>query len=129
MNAHEQRIEIGKVCGWVCEPDGWWHKDGVSIHGYMPDYTSDLNAMCEAEKTLLHQSNLGHQYILHLWEVTGLQKLRGFLLLSRDNSHREFNLQVDKIWELWVVATPAHRAEAFLRVMGKWQDHPATSTT
>lgn len=70
MTLAEQRITIAKQCGWTArqDADGFWraiHPRGheafekwVSESNVwsagIPDYLSDLNAMHEAEETLLH---------------------------------------------------------------------------
>lgn len=72
-----------------------------------PDYLNDLNAMHEAEKVL----NWDQQkvFISHL---LGLEGRNGDAL---------WTLAWDSAW-LCSHATAAQRAEAFLRVIGRWVD-------
>jgi hypothetical protein len=68
------------------------------VFSRIPDYCGDLNAMHEAEKTLEN-----HQ----LWMVT--TALAGIVLVDTPIAH----------------ATARQRAEAFLRVVGKWRGEEA----
>ena len=95
MTNHKINVAIAEACGWT--PDnrglGW-----LSPHGYYapePDYCSDLNAMHEAEKTLTDdQREVFYPRNLGAWQSP-------------------FNV---------IYATARQRAEAFLRVMGKWEE-------
>ena len=115
MKEEKQRIAIAEICGWVnCisphadeyqfltdlelslamgAPVGrncQLYSDG--LHYAIPDYHNDLNAMHEAEKTLL--PNEWDEYC---------EYLGGALYYC---AH----------------ATAKQRAEAFLRVFGKWEE-------
>lgn len=76
------------------------------------DFTSDLNAMHEARKTLkLHQCR---DYGLHLYWVMGSPKM-----------------EYDEKWTdifLLVHATARQHAEAFLRCLGKWKEPQSVET-
>jgi hypothetical protein len=95
MTNHKINVAIAEACGWT--PDnrglGW-----LSPHGYYapePDYCSDLNAMHEAEKVLTDdQREVFYPRNLGAWQSP-------------------FNV---------IYATARQRAEAFLRVMGKWEE-------
>ncbi len=95
MTDEQINAAIAEACGWT--PDnrglGW-----LSPHGYYapePDYCSDLNAMHEAEKTLTDdQREVFYPRNLGAWQ-------------------RPINV---------IYATARQRAEAFLRVMGKWEE-------
>jgi hypothetical protein len=114
MNKELQRIAIAKACGWVfpkgngangpfvIRPNGdhLWHDDnpvGVEralLWNYIPEYTSDLNAMHEAEVVII---KLGYTAIRTYEDL--LQK------------------QIANI----IFATAAQRAEAFLRALNLWE--------
>jgi hypothetical protein len=103
MNEQAQRIAIATACGWVIEKvcDGSLIGKPKNEQGPMddlPDYLNDLNAMHEAEKMLSRP-----QWESYLFE---LHKLIG-------HNHIEHYA---------VSATAAHRAEAFLRTIGKWEE-------
>jgi uncharacterized protein HemY len=113
VSPEAQRIAIAKVCGWVPTPLGNWTKNPTGIPAKdfpfliaPPNYLSDLNAMHEAEKTLtdaLHKS-----FREKLWHVIPCHTF---------NDYR-----------LWISATAAQRAEAFLKTLGKWEEQPAPAT-
>lgn len=114
MNPEAQRIAIAEVCGWqlkshedaryaYLKPPGrlsLTFKRNVAISA-LPDHLNDLNAMHEAEKTLGKRSAT---YANVLEEVC--RRDRGDLVSNGQKWH----------------ATAAQRAEAFLRVLDKWQD-------
>lgn len=111
MSPEAQRIAIAEACGWDMNPKEaaeWksqqerhpWCKSPsgelVIICGSdFPDYLNDLNAMHEAEKTLVDHTG----YCMELQHATGGLPLR-------------FNL---------THASASQRAEAFLKTIGKWQ--------
>lgn len=109
MTPEAQQIAIAEACGWTKHsiPDEWsggessgvfqW-KSTDGMYKDLPDL-NDLNFMHEAEKTL---SWLQKQHY-----ATALYRL----MLKEDSS-----LYVDCVFH----ATTAQRAEAFLRVSGKW---------
>jgi hypothetical protein len=92
MNTQDINASIAEACGWVyC--DGWHHPDGRSE---LPDYTTDLNAMHEAEKTL-----------------NGVQQFAYMGELSRLDTYCTWSS---------MTATAGQRAEAFLRALKKWEE-------
>jgi len=103
MNTQEINIAIAEECGWKYNglgPIGTLHHptnctcfDGAGCS--IPNYNGDLNAMHEVEETLLTPE---HQQVI--WEY-------GQLL--RSSTRWQWN------------ATSAQRAEAFLKVKGKWK--------
>lgn len=115
MENIEQRIKIAEVLGWkVCPQDKWLVIPPNSPHSVqqlntLPDYCNDLNAMHEAERVLKPEQFVA--YISALHEV----------VLGCPNSYDD----EPSIWHSDVFrlchATAAQRAEAFLRVKGKWE--------
>lgn len=112
MTPEKQRIAIAEACGWKkSETNGapvWW-KDGQYAYQFdLPDYLNDLNAMHEAENTLL-----GSCWSLYLRNLASVCNC----------------LRVEEAGIRWVEsdvalvanATSAQRAEAFLRTIGKWE--------
>lgn len=112
MTDNEINIAIAEACGWtlvhlpacdgddLTEPqdacDVWRNPAGMFVRDcFLPFYTTDLNAMHEAEK--------------HLTDI---------------NHRREYAKQlIDWRGELGCVHATSHqRAEAFLRTLGKWKD-------
>lgn len=102
MTPEKQRIAIATACGWEYLPGvvnnrPWFrqaHDRPPVSDDEIPDYPNDLNAIHEAEKTLQHRDRRNHA----LWLA-------------------------DKCGDLGCIyATAAQRAEAFLRVLGKWED-------
>lgn len=97
MSEQEINEAIAEACGRERNPDGGWYPDnGLRVGTQaIPDYCTDLNAMHEAEEVLGSEA-LFEAYYLKLYDVT----------------HST----------LWPIrATARQRAEAFLRVMGKWE--------
>jgi hypothetical protein len=102
MTPEQQRIAIAEACGWKQqEPDSCFFDDPTeSFQVYvvdLPDYTDDLNAMHEAEKTL--NSILAAGYAKMLTSIAWESEQPVFAPIT---------------------ATAAQRAEAFLRTIGKW---------
>ena len=110
MKPEQQRIAIAEACGFVVETvivlplvrEGAAQSQILYVKGghrfrpeNLPSYTTDLNAMHEAELTLSPEQR--REYLRILAGVT----------LASD------------CLEQAVFATAAHRAEAFLRVKGK----------
>lgn len=123
MSPEAQRIAIAEACGyeWITatQPEddrsNTEYPRGTRQGGYssesLPDYLSDLNSMHEAEKVLTEEQQ--HEY--------GLELLRRVYtpIQIRDGAMDEFDS-----WDLCRAATStaAQRAEAFLHVIGKWDD-------
>jgi hypothetical protein len=132
MKPDEQRIAIAEACGaiWMVlegkhpfkyrmltmcfNPDYYERASGEEAvcnpiymwsHGKIPDYLNDLNAMHEVEKVL----GSGQ------WPIYAR------------NVARACNWVFCEDWTdagIILHATAAQRAEAFLRVIGKWKDQP-----
>ena len=97
MKPEEQRIAIAEACGlgdYGTRMNGWDAADIAAI----PDYLHDLNAMHEAENTLLKNDAL-------LWH-----KYASFL--DSDYINQPYT----------VGATAAQRAEALLRTLNLWKE-------
>lgn len=121
MSEHEIRIAIAEACGWKLVADRWTNAKsmwGFEIHpGVMvlPDYCCDLNAMHEVEQTL--EGDLRWDYLEHLSGVT----------YATDIEEREPRM-LESEWRS-MCATARQRAEAFLRVIGKWPTPAAPEKT
>jgi hypothetical protein len=127
MSPEAQRIAIAEACGrdahWFCN----WCQERVKpthvtfeeTHDVsecgspvqwidIPDYLTNLNAMHEAEETLVHQQNWAYAHELSKLIVFGED-------FPSDGLHDN---------EAWKVlhATATQRAEAFLRTINKWDD-------
>ena len=116
MDKREQRIAIAKACGFNINridrnEDGEikfiWCKDypaewkGPNLRPWPPEFTCDLNAMHEAEKSLSVPTH--SDYICQLYYKTmGLGK--GIC-----------------DWQELATATAAQRAEAFLKTLNLWK--------
>jgi hypothetical protein len=90
-------IAIAESMGWKIEGEWAEEKKGIygKIHDVIPNYTSDLNAMHEAEKVLTAEQRRSYVNCI-------------------------FNLPVSEC-ESNTFATAAQRAKAFLRAIGKWE--------
>jgi len=110
MTEEKQRVAIAEACGWLLchenKPYGWPKgcANGDRPAGVIPDYPADLNAMHEAEKVLSAQ------------------------VVHDSNGERCPSRKEKYDWELHRIcqgsatfATAAQRAEAFLRVIGRWK--------
>lgn len=102
MNTKAQRIAIAEACGWTEISD--WGAGGVNGKhpteqwvDVIPDYLNDLNAMHEVEKTLNHL--LAAEYTRILTSIAWQSEQPVFAPMT---------------------ATAAQRAEALLRIIGKW---------
>lgn len=116
MSPEAQRIAIVAVCGWQhCEINH--HSTGMFRKGaaigtspnsertlHVPSYTTDLNAMHEAEDNLLGMNKA--EFAVKLCRIVGRDWPNGIGGGSFAHIH----------------ATAAQRAEAFLRTLGKWED-------
>jgi hypothetical protein len=122
MKEEKQQIAIAEICGWInCisphadeyhfltdlelglamgAPVGrncQLYSDG--LHYAIPNYPNDLNAMHEAEKVL-------QQHMAKWWNYTSQLAAANSTLGAGGEAH----------------ATAKQRAEAFLRVFGKWEE-------
>ena len=103
----QQRIAIAEACGWTLKKGiRAWNRpnnNGWDCLEQLPDYTNDLNAMHEAEKTL--DDDLDLDYSENLKIVTG----------ARWGVNNSYDMSKYRS------ATAAQRAEAFLRTIGRWE--------
>lgn len=102
MSPEQQRIAIAEACGWkeaiMITANTWVGcLDGSALKP-IPHYTDDLNAMHEAEKTLGD-----------LWDLYADQ-----LCANRPEEPSAIKCVM--------FATAAQRAEAFLKIKGKWEE-------
>lgn len=107
MTEQDQRIAIAEAAGFTnvhrAEHGTWCGIAPGSLSELtwpLPDYLNDLNAMHEAEETLTGAQCL--EYEQHLNAVT--KRIRHITAFGM------------------IHATAAQRAEAFLKVKGKWKD-------
>lgn len=112
MKDTEINIAIAEACGWT-RSDGpsldghppsceWTNPNGH--YSFCPDYTSDLNAMAEAEQRL-HGTDYQHDN-----DVMYYKRWHEY----QDHLMRNYGAS----------ATARQRAEAFLRTIGKWKEEP-----
>jgi hypothetical protein len=100
MTNEQINAAIAEACGWSMEDGVWvWTADGIDCTYYeLWDWANDLNAMHEAEKVL-----------------TDAQCVFFRTYLREQLGPHPASLYV---WH----ATARQRAEAFLRVLGKWEE-------
>ena len=101
MSPQKQRIAIATACGWTTKHKGLW-VEKLQTYAALPDYLNDLNACHEMEKVLT-----GYQQTVTYSD--NLMKIVGYHTF--DSAH----------------ATAAERCEAFLRVMGLWEEEVNTT--
>jgi len=108
MTDEQINAAIAEACGWraVCvNADSGYYKgfdNGAELRPDLPDYSSDLNAMHEAEEEALKGYEQIATYVWHLENRSG------------DWSTDEHMMATH--------ATARQRAEAFLRTLGKWEE-------
>lgn len=116
MTDEQINIAIAGACGWrrcigmlqprhETEPKCWRNDNGAE-YTRPPSYTTDLNAMHEAE--------LSKPFSFR-------KKFRGFLRSVMSASLRS---GLFAAWEELAHATARQRAEAFLRTIDKWEETP-----
>lgn len=99
MSPEKQLIAIAEACGTLSCPGCGWPRLRCEGHDHaVPCYLNDLNAMQEAEKVLTRDQRL--IYNSQLVDPGEILIVDGFF------------------------STAAHRAESFLRTIGKWEDAP-----
>ncbi len=107
MTTEEINIAIAEACGWtkIEDPTHYlWKRANTEWRGgfeyatELPDYCNDLNAMYEAEKTLIYKYR---EYEDRLW-----------FIVQRDGKELAFTSH----------ATAPQRAEAFLRTLNLWKE-------
>lgn len=114
MKAEAQRVAIGLACGWTKTPRHVAHETlqwtgplGDFCYD-LPDYLNSLDAIHEAEKTMLGK----HWARYPIWLA---KVIAGTQDKSRASGTRIYVPQ-----SVLLSATAAQRAEAFLRTIGKW---------
>jgi hypothetical protein len=121
MTPEAQRIAIAEACGWrlyrTPDFDAFYspcgHYRGGATHNPtqaienagVPDYLTDLNAM--------HEAVMSHNKLL----FRDKYKTQLSDVIKRDNPY----LSPGKISFLFINATAAQRAEAFLKTLGLWK--------
>ena len=105
MTKEQINIAIAEEQGWRHREGGMWYcPDGSTVpETLIPNYTSDLNAIHEAEKSITDPRKM----------------LDYFNHLSRYNDPDARSIQDS--FNI-ITATTAQRAEAYLRTIGKWKD-------
>ena len=102
MTDKEINSAIAEACGWVAMPDGPDYLPPGSLKTQMvPSYTTDLNAMHEAEKILSRGEGYNQRGGFGLYKTA--------LAEVCDEQHP-------------IDAAARQRAEAFLRTLGKWKE-------
>lgn len=120
MSPEEQNIAIAEIRGWRKHESGlnFWHhpdecEDGACIHvDDIPNYTGDLNAMHEAEKVLTQEQKI--KRVQELCKIID-RELGGAEIEPSDVC------SPIELTSLFLDATAAQRAEAFLKALGKWK--------
>jgi hypothetical protein len=118
MSPEAQRIAIAEACGFGGEFSKRWILE-VGMEGEdkfafaatrnnldeeVPDYLNDLNAMHEAEELMIRSFGADEQYAD---ELTRIASRANTIYMPRRAA---------------ISAKARHRAEAFLRALGKWED-------
>jgi hypothetical protein len=99
MTADDRLIKVAELCVWQENRGYWWNDmldksrpksdDGIRTFAGIPDYLNDLNAMHEAENTIL-----------------------GAIAFVRRRYYQNLDAITGDPWNT-IVATAAQRAEAF----------------
>ena len=126
MTPEKQRIAIAEACGWKCfgHPDqilatkNWQFAYQFVIsptgeivsHNSIPDYLNDKNAMQEAKKVLWDKGLL----------LEFVNQLVGIVCAAK--GFRWDKLTTDDHLIFVATATAEQEAEAFLRVLGLWEE-------
>ena len=114
MTDEQINAAIAEACGWTeIHESGVWHHHklwgypplapgaGGNSYQYISDYCTDLNAMHEAEKALTKAQVREYQCFMY-----------------------DMACEISATQGRWMPysATARYRAEAFLRVLGKWEE-------
>ncbi len=121
MTDQEQNIAVAEACGWhhfiindEYGNDRALRPTDKAVTGCvftdLPNYGTDLNAMHEAEKFMMHKQ--WPKYVTQLARVIAIGRSR-----IRDDDTR-----VSVPTNMLLAATAAQRREAFLRTIGKWKE-------
>ncbi len=124
MTPEYQRIAIAEKCGWMSiqksgRLDGQlvgYPPNGLLKRQEIPDFTSDLNAMREAWKTLNTDQR-----------AKFAEELAYIVLGVINDPRTEFVFSRCSL-SLFANAAAHEHAESFLRALGLWQDDPAKSS-
>ena len=119
MTNQQINIAIAEYMGWkeieTFAPESFREPEGIDpdlkLQRAIPDYCHDLNAMYEAEKTLLG----GSKFFSKGGKSTYIWNLKNVCALGK-------NLNVDKDFYLLIHIPARQRAEAFLKTIGKWEE-------
>lgn len=113
MTPEKQRIAIARVCKTLACPGCAWERLECSAHDHhVPNYPEDLNAIHEAEKTLLISDTAWADY------GNNLQEVCRWYAVGIVPDYRRDLASLAKIAH----ATALHRCEALLRTIGKWEE-------
>ena len=111
----EQNETIFRILGWELDPKSpyspvcSWRKGAA--YTMLPDFVHNYTDMLTAERTLTPQQRRAYAAVLAGGSVDYLEWWRDL----SDSDHLDALVQVAN-------ARPCDRAEAFLRVHGKWKD-------
>jgi hypothetical protein len=104
MTNEQINITIAEACGWrevyLNQNMPWGFNIGFNYSQRIPNFCGDLNAMHEAEKTLILTKR--GEYLWHL----------ALICCNYEEGSRTFET---------TTATARQRAEAFLKTLGKWE--------
>ena len=109
MTDQQINIAIAEHCGFNLE-EYRMEEGGINVAA-LPDYCNDLNAMYEAENTLLG----GPKFFSKGGKSTYIWNLKNVCAFGK-------NLNMDKNFYLMIHIPARQRAEAFLKTVGKWND-------
>jgi len=102
MNPEKQRIAIAEACGWKR-----YNQEGLDAYhpenpnARFPDYLNDLNAMHEAEKILWPSYSTEYENLIY--DIVSC-------------------VSTNKTEWLYITATAAIRAAAFLQILNLWEE-------
>ena len=103
MTDQQINAAIAETCGWKSKGNTWLTPNGTPVFASdVPDYCTDLNAMHEAEEHLSESTNMV-DYTNILYDMAC-----------------EIQLKLGK-WNPYGLSA-RHRAEAFLKTLGKWEE-------
>lgn len=116
MNKEKQRVKIAEACGFKRGP--WakfcWEKEGYTVTGIsnLPDYLNDLNSCHDMEKVLKSlRPESKSSWLAELGAIVGYGHP---VKLGSDEFEEMVNAMIH--------ATAPQRCEAFLRVLGLWEE-------
>ena len=109
MTPEKQQRAIERICGWEAMPEGHYHPDNP-IGQTRPDYLTDLNAMHDAKKVLWDKGFM-LEFVNLLVVITCYAKGISWSNVTTDDRQM-----------LIANATAEQEAEAFLKVLGRWEE-------